>query len=391
MSFFARLQNIEKKYAFTFLGFILAAIFGALSIYTTFFGDRNPQIRYTVNSILGVYDIREEIGKLDIIYDGINIREKKQMLSLITLNIANVGNDHLTKALYDDNDLLGFKLNGGILIKTEISEASNSYLYKNLNISMESKEIVHFSPVIIDYGESYSVKILVLHNENEYPEILPLGKIAGVKEIELIPWSKEASKIPFWKEVMSGRVIIHLTRAFSYFFILILIGLAIGIPTAILSDVTSKHKRKRHIRDFKSLSDISFKSEDDFIFESYLDQGEMYLMRIDKFLSSKKRIEISIDRHLSGQKKEDIDVIMDAELRHISPTGHYPTYFLIQELLDSGFVTKEKTEVTINSHMQNTLKHFLRFLKGRGVNLDRQFRYYGGGPERIIHVEEKTD
>ena len=84
MSFFTRLQNIEKKYAFTFLGFILAAIFGFSSIYTTFFWDRNPQVRYTVNSILGVYDIREEVGKLDIIYDGINIREKKQMLSLIT-------------------------------------------------------------------------------------------------------------------------------------------------------------------------------------------------------------------------------------------------------------------------------------------------------------------
>ena len=74
------------------------------------------------------------------------------------------------------------------------------HLFENLNISLESKEIVHFSPVIIDSGESYSVKILVLHNENEYPEILPLGKIAGVKEIELIPWSKEASKIPFWKD-----------------------------------------------------------------------------------------------------------------------------------------------------------------------------------------------
>jgi hypothetical protein len=391
MSFFDRLHNIEKKYAFTFLGFILAAIFGALSIYTTFYWDRNPQIRYTVNSILGVYDIREEVGKLDIIYDRINIREKKQMLSLITLNVANVGDDHLTKALYDNNDPLGFKLNGGILLKAEISEASNSYLFKNLNISLESKEIVHFSPVIIDSGESYSVKILALHNENEFPEILPLGKIAGVKEIELIPWSKEASKIPFWKEVMSGGIFIHLTRAFSYFFVLILIGLTIGIPTAILSDVASKRKRKRHIRDFKSLSDISFKEEDDFIFESYLNRGEMYLMGIDNLLSSKKRLKIAIDRHLKHREKDGFDEIEYAELRRDYPFEQYPVNFVIPKLLDSGFVTKESAEIAINSHMQNTLKHFLRFLKGRGVNLDRPFRHYVRAPERLIHVDEKTD
>lgn len=391
MSFFERLHTIEKKYAFTFLGFILAAIFGALSIYTTFFGSRTPQIRYTVSSILGVYDIREEVGKLDIIYDGMNIREKKQMLSLVALTVSNIGDAHLTKDLYDNNDPLGFKLDGGILLKTEISQASNSYLFRTLNISLESTKIAHFSQVIIDSGESYTVKILALHNENEIPEIIPLGKIAGVKEIELIPWSREASKIPFWQEVIGGGFLIHVTRALSYFIFLILIGLIIGIPTAILSEVASKHKRKRHIRDFKSLSDIPFKEEDDFIFESYLRHGELYLMRIENLLLSKKRLKSAIDNHLKHGGKEVFDVIDYDEARRDFPFEHYPTFLVIPKLLESSFITKDREEITINSHMQNTLKHFLRFLKGRGINLDGPLRYNVRPSKRHVHVEERTD
>ena len=391
MSFFAKLQNIEKKYALTFLGFVLAAIFGALSIYTTYFWNRNPQIKYTVSSILGVYDIREEEVKLDIIYDGINIREKKQMLSLISLNVSNVGHEHLTKALYDNNDPLGFRLNGGMLLKAEIIEASNSYLLKNLKISLESKKIAHFSPVIIDSGEWFSVKILALHNENESPEILPLGKIAGIKEIELIPWSKEASKTSFWKEVISGGIFIHLTRAVWYFLALILIGITIGIPIAILSDAASKRKRKRHVRDFKSLSDISFKQEDDFIFETYMNHGEMYLVRINKLLSSKNRLKNDVDRYSKYKEKEGFDPITDKLLRNDYPIRHYPFVFLIPELLDSGFVRKEEGEIIIDSHMQNTLRAFLRFLKGRGVNLSRPTHIRPVPSVKITHLEEEAD
>jgi hypothetical protein len=399
MSLFTRLHSIEKKYAFTFLGFVLAAIFGALSIYTTFFWSRNAQVRYTVSSIVGVYDIREEIGKLDIIYDGINIREKKQMLSLIALNVANIGNSHLTKALYDSNDPLGFKLNGGMLLKAEISQASNSYLFKTLNINLVSNTIVHFSPVIVDSGESFSVKILALHNENEFVEIIPLGKIAGVKEIELIPWTRGASKIPFWQKVKSGGIFIHLTRALSYFILLILFGLAIGIPAVILSGVTSKHKRKRHIRDFKSLSEISFKEEDDYIFESYLRHGEMYLMQIDHLFSSKKRLKNTLvtykEQKKKGVFKEEVvypEARPDFTIeRYPTLIERYPTFLIIPKLLESTFLTMEDAEITINSHMQNTLNHFLRFLKGRGINLDGPLGYYHRRSSRIITVEEKID
>ena len=372
MRFFANLQNIEKKYPLTCLGLVLAPILAILSsIYAPYFWDRNPQVKYTVNSILGVYDVREEVGKLDIIYDGINIREKKQMLSLISLNVSNVGHKHLTKALYDKNDPLGFSLNGAMLLKAEIIEASNSYFFKNLSISLESKKMAHFSPVIIDSGEWFSVKILALHNENESPQILPLGKIAGVKEIELIPWSKEAYKTPFWKEVIRGDIFIHLTRAVCYFLALILIGIIIGSLIGKLSAVASKRKRKRHLHDFMKLSDISFKQEDDFIFETYINRGEMYLVRVTNLLSSKKALENAINTYSEYMEKEDFDAIIETELRNDYPISPYPFVLLalIPKLLDSGFVRKEQGEIIMDSHMRNTLRAFLLFLRGRGVNL----------------------
>ncbi|MHC4153683.1 MAG: hypothetical protein ACYST6_01980 [Planctomycetota bacterium] len=371
MGFFGKLQSVEKKYALTSLGFMLAAVFGGLSIYTSFFVDANAHIRYRVVSVLSVYDIHEDVGKLDIIYDGINIREKKQMISLITVNVSNVGHGHVTKGLYDNNAPLGFKLNGGILLKSELFQASNSYLSDSVKIRLESKQKAYFSPVIIDSGESFSVKILALHNENQVPEISPVGKIAGVKEIELIRWAKETSKKPFWREVISGGILTHITRAIGYFLALLLGGIAIGLPTAVLSEYVGKRRRKKHVLDFKSLSEISLKQEDDCIFESYINGGESFLVWMSKLVSSKEALKSAISYDADRFKREDF--IPFPELRH--QVEYYAPIYLIRKLLDSGFVRQEKEGITVNSHMQDILENFLRFLKGRGVNLNKADGY----------------
>lgn len=391
MSLFSKFQNIEKKYALTFLGFVLAGIFGALSIYTSFFQERDPRIRFTITSVLGVYDIREDIGKLDIIFDGINIREKRKMLSLISLNVSNVGFEHITKSLYDEKAPLGFELTNGILLKTEIIEASNEYLLRNVDITTDSKQIASFSPIIIDSGESFSVKILVLHDEGKSPRIIPLGKIAGVKKIELISWSKEALKKPFWSEVISGGFLVHLARVISYILALILSSLLIVIPIAILSIYVDERKRKRHISDFKSISDISFKQEDDFIFETYANSGMNHLWRIDKIVSSKKVLENVINSYSKYKDKNCIDDDTVPDTIHNYPSNRFPLFLMVPMLLDSGFVVKDGKDIAINAHLQYTLKRFLSFLKNRGVNPNGFKRLRSRPSKRITHIDEETD
>ena len=218
-----------------------------------------------------------------------------------------------------------------------------------------------------------------------------MGKIAGVKKIELIPWLREVSKESFWSKVKSGGLLVHFTRAFLYIISVILIGLTIGIPTAILSDYASKHKRKNHVKEFKDISNISFKQEDDFIFESYINVGESYLLSINNLLSSKKRLENAVQNYSKKDRKEHYDDIIFAHSMHDISINRYPSVLVVRELLDSGFIKKENEEIIVNSHMKNTLNVLLRFLKGKGVDLRRHRRIRSIPYREILYLEEKED
>ena len=51
MNLFAKLSTIEKKYALAFFGVAITILSVGFAIYTVYFMDRNPQVRYTVNSL----------------------------------------------------------------------------------------------------------------------------------------------------------------------------------------------------------------------------------------------------------------------------------------------------------------------------------------------------
>ena len=74
------LNSIDKKYAWSLLGVVLAVLFGGLTVYSEFVRDRKPKLRFEVVSNTGVLDVREELGQLEILYDGIDIKKSKQSL-----------------------------------------------------------------------------------------------------------------------------------------------------------------------------------------------------------------------------------------------------------------------------------------------------------------------
>ncbi len=69
-----------------------------------FFYEKKPRLRFEIVSQSPVYNIREQIPKLVMMFDGENIREKHQTLSLITLRIVNAGRADTTMQSYDPMD-----------------------------------------------------------------------------------------------------------------------------------------------------------------------------------------------------------------------------------------------------------------------------------------------
>ena len=169
------LDSIVSK---TFIALI--GLVGAIVTIYAFLQEKSVDIRYEIIANTNVLDFNADISKLAVIYDSTNLKETNENLRIITVKIVNNGNQHLLKEYYDEKEPLGLKTSAGKVIeRPEIIQTSNDYLKRNLEIQEStSGNHISFSQVILESGEFYIVKFLVLHKKTEEPQIMAFGKIA---------------------------------------------------------------------------------------------------------------------------------------------------------------------------------------------------------------------
>jgi hypothetical protein len=148
MGIVASLNRLDKTYAWSLLGFVLAAILGALTIYTEFLRNRGPLLDFEVVSDASVLDVREQLGNLDIIYDGVDIKKAKESLRVIVMRVANKGPGDILKASYDEKSPLGLHVINGTLLRAEVLGTSNDYLHNTLQVQLHAPDTALFEPVI---------------------------------------------------------------------------------------------------------------------------------------------------------------------------------------------------------------------------------------------------
>ena len=171
------LNTIKNKYNWSLLGFILALLFGSLAIYSEFFRDRKPQLRFEIVSNTSVLDVREDLGKLEILYDGLDIKKSKQSLRVVVVRVDNPGETAILMGHYDKREPLGFTFSTGKLLRVELLEASNRYLMSNLRVSLTDSLLAVFEPVILESKEYFMFKALILHAQGWTPILSPQGKL----------------------------------------------------------------------------------------------------------------------------------------------------------------------------------------------------------------------
>src|SRR5262249_31313692 len=122
--------------------------------------------------------------------------------------------------------------------------------------------------------------------EQQSPDIKPVGKIAGVKSIQVVRSYKEAATESFWKRTFHGGALTQILRTVSYgilFLILAVVTLNIAVK---YSDWADKMKRKKLVTNFKQMSDAPLDGEEEKLFQTYIDQGENVLFHIESYLLS---------------------------------------------------------------------------------------------------------
>lgn len=364
-------ENIFRRLFESFASRTVLALLGLLGTGITiyaFLQEKKVDLRYEVVSNTNVLDFNADISKLEVYYDSTSLKQTKENLRIYTVKIINNGDENIIKEFYDINEPLGIKISSGKIIEVpQIIQTSNDYIKRNLKVTNYQKDKISFSQVIIESGEYFMVKLLVLHNKETTPNIISFGKIAGQKIISVVNAIDVKDETSFWSKTYFGNIWVQLLRLLSYFIIGVLIILFIVFVSERIDIYRDKKRRLKMISEFKHLKSYQYTRMDDAIFDRY------QLKDSDRF---KQMLTLIVDeKKLNVIYTELAENLKSKEYRHFrriendDKVDYYlnPEYFsIINEMISDGIVFKENDRLVINQAMKDTLNKFVNFLKENG-------------------------
>ncbi|MXZ10999.1 MAG: hypothetical protein F4Y79_16335 [Gemmatimonadetes bacterium] len=357
------LNTIKNKYNWSLLGFIIALLFGSLAIYSEFFRDRKPQLRFEIVSNTSVLDVREDLGKLEILYDGLDIKKSKQSLRVVVVRVDNPGGTAILMGHYDKREPLGFTFSTGKLLRVELLEASNRYLMSNLRVSLTDSLLCVFEPVILESKDYFMFKALILHAQGWTPILSPQGKIAGIRTFYLTEQSSTESEKSYLHLVFAGGVWVQAARLVSYFFGLILLLFAVISPVLFISGKFTRRKRKKHVKLFRRLTDIELQDKDEFLFSAYEDNGPHYIHAMEQLLSDKTKLKEAIDElPEQGDESESLYRSVGVGTTDIPPSVMREREFGIRALLQNNVIQQKDDSWEEDAHVVQAILAFDQFL-----------------------------
>jgi len=368
MSMFKSIRELDQKFSWSFFGFLLAIALGVVMLYDRVLADKHSQLYLDVLTSTAVLDIREQLPNLEILYDGIDIREKNLSLQILTIKAVNDSTRDILKGHYDPDDPVGLKVTTGKVIRTELVEASSDYLSRNVSFDSPTNSVIHFKDVILDAHEFFVLKLLVLHHAREDISIEPVGHISGMQSIIIREPFKEVGRPGFWIRTFTGAWGVQLVRLVAYTLLTILIILLIVIPTSLIGDKVQELKRRRHVRDFKAATQFDLTENDEFLFGRYVNVGVREVFALQDLSKSKKALLRAYRRYERMRKQAAEPKKVPDDVHVVYPHTFYPGGVRhLAPYIEAGFVHVEDGKPTVDEHMAQTVEHFIRFLRNRQI------------------------
>lgn len=374
MNIWSKIKNLDKNFSWSFMGFLVGIIGIGFAVYTIYFYQEKPNIEYYQLTNTSVLDLKENVTKLDVIYDSTSIKKNRQSLRVVTIKIFNSGNEDLGPLHYDKTVPLGLKTKGGVIVETpQIIETSNEYIYERLKINWLSENEISFSQLIINQNESFTLKLLILTQENIIPELSATGYITGLgKPILRTDFNKPEEK-SFLARVFKGNFLIHIVRSVLYFVIFVISLIAIFISVITLSESRNKRKRKSIVNKFRNHTKLNKEEISEIVLDYYLKFQEGYLFRIENFISKDEMI-IDYKRYLALEEKisdfnsDFCDESMragffykdkDQKERFIAKRNSN----ILNSLIEDKVLKIVEDKVEVENNFESTLKEFIYFIK----------------------------
>ena len=229
------------KVNWSLTGVIIALLLGIFPVYDFYFED--PNITFDIVNDANVLDVHKPLSELNIYFQGEDIQQKNLNLRMISVKIENTGNVDILQNHYDENVIFGLQIDDGHIIESRLVFSNSDYLISNLNLKIVNNTI-EFSKPILDKNKYFIVEILVLHDKDKGPRLVPLGKIAGIEKMDVTKSYTERQT--FFGDVFSGSSLVQSVRLVVYS-ILTLIGL-VFIATVQGKAEDLMKSRRRHKR-----------------------------------------------------------------------------------------------------------------------------------------------
>ena len=351
-------DNLASKTVITLLGIVAATV----TIYA-FLQEKKVDLRYEIIANTNVLDFNAEISKLEVTYDSTNLKQTKENLRIYTIKIVNNGDQNILKEFYDENDPIGLKVSSGKIIeKPEIIQTSNDYLSRNVKILDYNYDKINFSQVILETGEFFLIKLLVLHKTDSIPNINSFGKVAGQTKIEVVNAIDVKEELSFWGKVYLGNVWVQILRLISYFLAVVIVIIVLVIISEKIDNVKEKKRKKKMVTDFKNLKTYQYTRMDDAIFDRYREDGSDLFKHMQKLLKDEEQLNLIYNKLSEELKSKEY-----RRFRHLKGDTRFyyerDDWTTINEMTKDGIIFREKDKLTINQAMKDTLDKFIEFLK----------------------------
>jgi hypothetical protein len=380
---------VEEKIPWGALGVVIAVLFGAFGVYTTFFYEKRARVVYEVDSATRVLDIRENVPQLDVTFQGESIRDKQETLSVITVKIMNAGNLDIGMGAFDSSNLPGLRVSHTKKIfKPEFVRGSSSYFSVGERVRLKDESSFEILPVLLDKHEFFVIKILVLHRQDEAPTIEKFGKFGGVSQTEVTTVSSSEDRRGLFFRTFSGDSVIQFVRAVGYTVATLALLIAGIVLTIATHEGWRRWKRNRLVKKFRTLLGHPISPAEDAILTAYVKgnfepyNADEFIIQMNALLSNPAQLEKTL------RQKERIPE-HENYLFPVETIGVWTGSAQIVPLLkEKKLVTLKDHGVAIDEQVAKTVSEFENFLLANDPERIKKFKVPYGSDSDPIKAED---
>jgi hypothetical protein len=356
--------------SYNFFMFFIAVTSLMWGVYSQFHV-KNPRLLFDIYSRSNVLDVHRTVRDLSVYFQGEDIQKKKLNLQIVTIKVENTGDADIKLGDYDANQQWGFKVDNGQIIEVRLIDANDASIKLDLDPHVINSDIVKLNKVIFERGKYFVLEVLLLHQKDRVPSIIPIGKIVGIDNI--LPLETWTGKVH--EPLSIAEILMRFLSAILILFIYIIIVVLIIVAYVMLSDKIDSFKKKRRkerresiASSFPSLQNLSSDSPIKQFFSVYVLNDIKPLKELDAFIKGKQALSSHIKEYeTQKQIRMKIAEIRGTKYepeveRSLSDSIRSSPYKLAGVLLEKGYLAKAsdnnyEVKIDFERDLERVIKH----------------------------------